>query len=344
MESLLRDIGLDKVKKHTGRKGSNFMFCCPFHGEKRPSAGIVVTHDGGYGQCYSCDETFSLVKLVGHVLGLNFPDAKSWLEERYNVDFREFSSDETRRIKRYEEYFEIQEKSGEKIRHELPRVELAPFRSGKETHKYFFERGFDFNDVQRHMVGWDRVRKRVTIPIFHPDGVLAGFTGRAVLEPKRKGRPNPKYIKAYGSLPKYYIYDNFPIGEVLYGSHDFKADDGTALIVEGPLDIMWLHKLGFNNVLCTIVAKMSMDKKTGFSTQKEIMMQLGVKKVIFMQDNDDAGRVGKKLANEILSPDIVCYDTEYPDEWNDPVGMSRKQIETMLSNKHRYGKTKLRRI
>lgn len=342
-EILKHDLALDKVKRHSGRKGINYMFCCPFHGENSPSAGIVMDGEGGiYGQCYACEERFSLPKLYGYVKGLEFHDAMSEIEEKFNVDFRStFESED--KLRRYEDIEEAQEE--ESKRFELPRSKLAPYRSGKETHPYIFKRGYTKEIVKEAMMGWDRIRKRITIPVFHPDGVLAGIIGRAVLNEKTKsGKVNRKYKEVYGNQPKYFIYDNFPIGEVLYGSHEFYSEDNTAIIVEGTLDRQWLKQLGFTNVLSIIVAKMSMDKKTGYSTQAEILHQLGVKRVIFMHDNDKAGRVGKEVAYEILKDDFICFDTEYPEGQKDPEGMTKKQVDKMLKNKTRYGRKKLRRL
>ena len=345
VEELLKyDLGLEKVRRHVGRKGVNFQFCCPFHGETRPSAGVVIDNSDGsvYGQCYSCEETFSLAKLVAHVKEVEVYEAINYIEEKFNVEMRDTIVGKTK-LRRYEEALELKRETTKRF--ELPMTKLAPFRSGKETHKYFFERGFTKQTVKECLIGWDRVKKRVTIPVFHPDGALAGIIGRAVLEQKLpNGKPNPKYLKVYGNQPKYYIYDNFPIGEVLYGSHDFYSEDDTAIIVEGTLDRLWLRQLGFRNVLSIIVAKMSMDKKTGVSTQAQILHQLGVKRVVFMHDNDEAGEVGKAVAYKILKNEFICYDVKYPDGFKDPVGLTREQVEYMLANKKLYGKKELKRL
>lgn len=346
-EVLKYELGLDKVKKHGGRKGVNFMFCCPYHGENRPSAGILNTHDGAYGQCYSCEETFSLVKLYADVKEVSYSEAVEEMEEKFNVEKKSvIIGKET--FKRYEDLEDDIEDEGKRF--ELPKSKLAPFRSGKETHQYFFDRGFTEKTVEEAMIGWDRTLKRVTIPIFHSDGVLAGFTGRAVLEQKTKrGKMNPKYEKIYGNKPKYYIYENFPIAEVLYGSHEFYSEDDTAIIVEGTLDRLWLRQLGFTNVLSIIVAKMAIDKKSGTSVQKQILHELGVKNVIFMHDNDEAGRVGKEVAYDLLKGDFRCYDTQYPKGWKDPMGddehppMTKKQVLKMLARKKLYGVREIKR-
>lgn len=342
---LKEDLQLEKVRKHSGRKGNNWMFCCPFHGENRPSAGIVISDEGSaYGQCYTCEETFTLPKLYAEVHGVTISEAVDELEEKYRSEIRtEIMGVD--KLKRYEDM----EKGKVYRRTDLPTFKLAPFRSGKSTHKYFYKRGFDDSDVQGCMIGWDTSKKRVTVPVFHPDGVLAGFSGRAVLDNKLpSGKMSEKYKKHYGNEPKYYIYDNFPIGEVLYGSHEFPKGEKTAIIVEGMFDRIWMRKLGYFNALSIIIAKMSRNND-GSSFQKDILHKLGVKNVVFMHDDDEAGRVGKEIAYEVLKGDFTCYDTSYPEGWDDPLGdaehppMTKKQVEKMLINKTIYGRKELPR-
>ena len=343
---LKNELGLDKVRRHTGRKGLNYQFCCPFHGESRPSAGIVLQDDGAmFGQCYTCEETFTLPKLYAHVKGIEMMEAIDELEEKYRSEIRT----EVMNIGRAKRYEDIDEERVWK-RRELPKLKLAPFRSGKETHQYFYDRGFDEKDVEECKIGWDRTLKRITIPLFHADGVLAGFSGRAVLEQKLpNGNLSKSYIKHYGNAPKYFLYENVPINELLYGSHEFPEGEKTAIIVEGLFDRIWMRKMGFKNALSIIIAKMSFDRDGG-SHQKDILHALGVETVIFMHDNDKAGSVGKQITYDLLKNDFRCYDTTYPEDYKDVLGddenppMTKKQIEKMLANKKPFGQKKLPRL
>ena len=65
----------------------------PFHGERRPSAGIHIYDE--MGKCFACDETFTLSKLIAHCLdfrtvngGYNYHKAHMWLEEKFNVKYK----------------------------------------------------------------------------------------------------------------------------------------------------------------------------------------------------------------------------------------------------------------
>ena len=305
--------------------------------------GVVI------GQCYTCEEKFTLPKLYAHVKDMSIMEAIDELEEQYRSEIRTDILG-MGKIKHYED-IQAEERERRK-RRELPLTKLAPYRSGKETHEYFFNRGFDEDDMEIHKIGWDRTRKRVTIPLFHADGTLSGFSGRAVLEQKLpSGKLSNKYLKLYGEEPKYYLYDNVPIGELLYGSHNFELIDDTAILVEGLLDRIWMYKQGFPNSLATIIAKMTI-LRDGSSPQKDILHELGVKKVILMHDADEAGDVGRKLAYDLLKDDFVVLSAEYPKGYKDVLGepregiepMSRKQIQAMINKAVPYGRKKLRRI
>lgn len=346
LQLVLEELGLERIRKINGRKGVNFQFCCPFHGERRPSAGLLIDDSGSmYGQCYTCKETFGLPKLFAHTRQIEIRDAIDELEERFRSE-KVSTIYNSGNLKTYEDV-EEESHSGKK-RRELKKSELAPYRSGKETHQYYFDRGFDDDDVAMFKIGWDRTRKRITIPLFHADGVLAGFSGRAVLDNKLpNGKLSKKYKKYYGEEPKYYLYDHVPIGELLYLSHLFpKGETDTAILVEGLLDAQWFHKQGFPNTMATIIAKMTV-LRGGDCPQKDILHSLGVKKVILFLDDDEAGKVGEELANKILKDDFVVLKAKYPTGYKDVLGddehspMTAKQLKRAIDKAERFGKKKL---
>lgn len=343
-EEELRDLlgnvlQLDKIRKVNGRKGVNFQFCCPFHGENRPSAGILLDGSGSmYGQCYTCGEKFSLPKLYAEVMQVSVHSAIEELETRYRTETRT----EIMNFNSLKTYETLQEENvgAKKV---LPRKALAPFRSGKETHSYYYDRGFTTEDVERFSIGWDRKRKRITIPFFHSNGDLAGFTGRAVLEQKLpSGKLSKNYIHNYGNEPKYFLYDNVKIGDLLYMSHDFPRGEKTAILVEGVLDVQWLKKIGVDNVLSTIIASPSINRD-GSSAAKDILHELAVDRVILALDNDRAGRVGEEQFYDLLKDDFIVMKADYPEGYNDVMGddklppLDKEQVSTMIGNAKHYG-------
>lgn len=335
-EIMEQDLNLD-THRVEGHKGTNLMFCCPYHGESNPSAGLLVDGASAYGQCFACGEKFSLEKLYADVLGITFGRAVDTISDKFNAVKR----DKILNIDKVQDYENlVRHKQEEGKPFVLPTTYIAPFSSGKVAHKYLLDRGFTKKTIKECLIGWDKVRKRVTVPIFHEDSRLLGVIGRAVIG-NDKGA---QYKKVYGEAPKYLVYEKFPIAQALFGCHEFPKGEKTAIIVEGTLDRVWMRQLGYLNAMSIIVAKMGRDRRTGRSFQAEILQRLGVEYVVFMHDNDSAGREGKEVAYEYLKDDFVCYDTQFPEGFKDPVGMTRDDVEEMLAAKTLYGRKKLKRL
>ena len=329
----------------------------PFHGERRPSAGIHVYDE--MGKCFACGETFTLAKLIAHCLdfttvrgGYNYHKANMWLEEKFNIKYKPLNlKGKLRKIDDDEEEeatpqnIHINPKTG---RFELPRTFIAPFKSGKATHEYFYERGFTKETAKKFKVGWDKVRMRITVPVFYGDGTLCGVIGRVVLPEKINGKYSKKFRKIYktGNETRYFIYENFPVGEVLFPIPQFKPrEDGLAILVEGQYDCMWMHQLGYDYTLSSLGSKLAYNRRTKEVKQKEILKSLGVTKVLLLRDNDEAGQQGNEHDYKLLKQDFTVYTTDYPEGKNDPQQLTKKEVEHMLKTMRPFKLgTKLKRI
>lgn len=353
LKALLGEIGISAGRYSDFKdSGANIQFLCPFHNERRPSAGIHV--DNEFGRCFGCGETFNLPKLVAHCMEMvnsfkdkegithtsyDYSQANNWLEEKFNVTKKEIHK-ENMTIRRIEDDYYEEDEPPSMGRYETSRLKLAPLRSGKETHEYYFNRGFTKESAKKFMIGWDSVRMRVTMPVFWGDHTLCGIIGRAVMNEKRPdGSDNPSYYDIYngGNQPRYYIYDGFPIGDTLYPLPFFKAEERTACLVEGQMDAQWLHQMGFTNVLSSITSKLSKNKFSGEYKQIELLHDLGVKKVLLLRDNDKAGLIGNEHDYKLLKKDFTVYGTDYPEGKVDPQQLTKKDYIKMLYNMYDYG-------
>lgn len=353
MKALLCELGISGGKNGRFKNsGDNIQFCCPFHHETRPSAGIHIYNE--YGECFACEERFNLKKLVAHCLDFtvtyklsdgtketkyDYARAEEWLSEKYNVDKKEVYFKGNALIRVDEE-----EENDTPKRFELPKVRIAPFKSGKQTHNYFFDRGFTKETVSKFMVGWDADKMRITVPVFWQDGALCGVIGRAVLEMRLpSGEPNPEFYRVYKESEKndvkYYIYDEFPVGDILFPLPQFKLINDTAIIVEGQYDCMWLHQNEHPNTLSSLGSKLVWNKRLQSSKQIDLLSSLGVKKVILMRDNDKAGIRGMEHDYKLLKNDFIVYGVTYPEGKNDPKELTGDEIDYMLDNKYLYGMT-----
>ena len=145
IEDMLEYIDVQKVGQW---KGDKISFCCPIHGENNPSCGINadLNVDGEHIQvfnCFSCGASGTLVWFLYKSLPDEFKsvyDAERFIQERYGIDYgRVLSELKRREIKRITSSKRKDTTDTKKV---LSRSFIAPFRSGKSTYKYFFQRGF----------------------------------------------------------------------------------------------------------------------------------------------------------------------------------------------------------
>lgn len=361
MKALMREIGLQGDKHGLYKdSGDNIQFCCPFHGETRPSCGINVYKLTG--KCFVCDETFNLTKLVAYQMEwvnkfkdhegkvhehYDYNKANDWLDEKFNVDMKTVDSQYNGVIRIEDDVDNSGDNVDKPTRYETPILDLALYKSGKAVHDYFFQRGFTKETAKKFLVGWDDKRKRITVPVMWDNEHLCGIIGRAVIEMKIAGKTNPKFYKVYkkGNDSKYHIYDGFPVGDILFPLPHFKPLDGLAIIVEGQYDAMWGHQQGFPCFLSSLGSKITYIESTGTCKQIELLHELGVEKVLLLRDPDEAGRKGAEHDYKLLRQDFKVYATDYPEGVEDPQKLTKKQIETMIKNMYPFkGTKKIKRL
>lgn len=281
----------------------------------------------------------------------DYRKADEWLEEKYNVQKKTIDR-KSIGIQKIEDDYEDEEETLEAPeRHEMSKLKLAVFKSGKAVHEYFFSRGFTKETAKKFLIGWDAKRMRITIPVLWEDGVPCGVIGRAVLEMKIDGKRNPEFYKIYknGNDFKYHIYDNFPVGDVIFPLPYFKPVDDMAILVEGQFDAMWCHENGFTQVVSTLGSKIAFNRRLSQSKQIQLLHKFGVRKVLLMRDTDIAGQKGEEHDYKLLkSEGFIVYKADYPEGKTDPQQLTKQEIQNMIDNKYLYqvskvGKT-LRRI
>lgn len=318
---LLRYLGASKIIDK-GTK-DNIQFTCTVHGESNPSAGVSVSKQTYH--CFSCHSSGSISWLVLKSLPDEFKaldQVDQFLHDRYGVDYKKFDRDWTKRIKRYDEiYSDEEEKEEERVT--LPLYKLAPYKSGKETYQYFYDRGFTSATLKEYMIGRDIVNKTVTIPIFYEDNELAGVLGRYI-DPNR---PHNQRYKIY----------EFKTGRVLYPMHKLEVVDDTIILVEGSLDALYMHQLGFRNTLGLLT--------NNVSKHQAEFIKANCKRVIDMTDNDEMGKIAtSKIKEQLKGLKLYTVKHLYPDGAKDPCDLDKETISHMLDNAKSMFIPKIRRI
>lgn len=337
MSSTLNEEQVDDLLEYIGAHNPNIwkrgekLACCPIHGESRPSMGVSI--DKQVFHCFSCGEAGDFSWLLFKSMPDQFKNvrqARLFLKDRYELEYKELNLEKVTSIKRYEEQQEYfmgeyeDDIEGPKISNRVvqPMYKLAPFMSGKETYKYFFNRGFTKEDMKEYMIGRDLVSKTVTIPAFYKDGKLAGVIGRYISSNRKHNE-------------RYKIYD-FKKGSVLYPIDKYESTDGTMILVEGMFDCMYMRKCGYKNTQAIMGLEL---------TEEQIeIIENECDTVIYLGDNDKRGREGLEYNRKLLKNKVKFLVVDYPSEGKDPCDWSKKQIDRMINGAHSVTTRKIKRI
>ena len=285
------------------KRGKNWVGLCPFHAEKDPS--FTVTPDKQIFYCFGCGEGGNVITFLMKHEKLSFPEAAKLLAKRANIALPKESFD-TKRAKQLDKLYYANQVANEYFHKNLYRE-----KPGKRARQYLKKRGFDSETLELFSLGYappeweglasyaktkgiepetlnqaglvvprteasgfyDRFRNRITFPIFNLSGKIVGFGGR-VLDDKDV----PKYLNS----PETPIYRK---GKILYGlnlSKDEIRQKGSAILVEGYVDLISLYQAGVKNVTAS--------SGTAFTQDQARLLSRYAEKVYLFFDADSAGQ------------------------------------------------------
>lgn len=306
---LLYYLGASKVVDKAGK--SDIQFTCTVHGESNPSAGFNVEKMCFH--CFSCHASGGIEWLVKQSMPEDFKsiyDVDKFIKARYNVDLSATDISQIKELRRYgEEPIKQQTKYEKKV---LPRSFLAPYKSGKETYKYFYDRGFTKETLQNFKIGRDLENKTVTVPIFYDnENELAGIIGRYIDPNRRKNE-------------RYKIYE-VNTGTLVFPQDKCKPIDGELIVVEGLLDALYMHQLGYTNTFATLTNSIS-------NNQLQWLKKQGATKLIDLTDNDEMGELASKIIKEKAGKymTVINAKAHYPKDCKDPCDCSLEEIQEIL--------------
>jgi DNA primase len=255
------------------KAGRNYKGLCPFHADTTPS--FVVFPDGQRWYCFgACATGGDVFTFLMKKENLDFSEALRILAQRAGIQLaprteREKKGDERRSLLR-----EINSSAAQYFHHLLlhssqaqaVREYLHQRRMSEETWRSF-QLGYslpEWEALRQHLLGkgygdegifeagltveregggyYDRFRGRLMFPIHDAKGGVVGFGGRALDDSGAK----------YVNTPQTPLFDK---GSILYGIHlarDAVRDEGTAIIVEGYMDVLMAHQHGFKNVVASM--------------------------------------------------------------------------------------------
>ena len=254
------------------KAGRNFKANCPFHNEKTPSF-FVYPERGSwhcFGACGTGGDVFSFIQRADN---LTFSETLSRLAERAGVTMPETRrQDETQR-KENEELYTVLQNSADYFE----RI-LIHSPAGEQARRYLKERGINDETIKDFQLGmapkawealkghlsdlghseqqmlaagliierenddrgaYDRFRERLMFPIRDTKGRVIGFGARALDDSQ------PKYLNS----PQTPLFDKSGSLFAIDRAQQAIRDEGEVVLVEGYMDALQAHQVGFANVV-----------------------------------------------------------------------------------------------
>lgn len=305
---------------------SSWKACCPFHAEKTPS--FIVNSARQTYHCFGCGKGGNVFTFIMEMEKFDFPNAAEFLARKYGVvipeetrkrpgGFRRGNADSEYQLR--ERLFLLHEKLASWYSKNLSsgavksvsdyfRTRAIPglfadrFQIGASPDSWdaaiAFARKEGFTDQELRASGvvsekegspghiYDRFRNRLMFPVWNEQGRVIAFSARSI-EPDPKGW---KYINSPESPV-------FKKSRTLYALHLARvsiADKKYAILCEGQLDVIALHRAGCN---CAVAAQ-----GTAFGTEHAAILKRYTGEVRLALDSDSAGKKAVFADAAILLP------------------------------------------
>ena len=303
VERIVDLLGLEKVRA----KGKEISARCPLHDDRNPS--FSINSETGAWICYSTCGGGNLLQLVARIMGLKNKEARAWLEEQGVAGgWRRGSG---KRLKKSREKAEVKKR---------PRKPCPPY-DNKVVPQWVLDRGFTTEILKKYHCGLSRFYGALVIPVLQSHALIYRF--------------NPGMGGA-----KYKFTEDFKSHSTFYGLHDVTLGaDGSLIIVEGPLDVLWLRQHGYGNSLAIMGGG-----TLGMEQRRILKEDLKPKMLILAFDNDDAGAslttksvngIGKHIPCYAVQWDEVDFTVEEDDEISlipdDVAELTPEKLEELLA-------------
>lgn len=294
------------------RKGREYVGLCPFHNEKSPS--FTVNEEKGFFHCFGCGAHGDVITFEMRVSHASFIDAVEKLAGLAGLALPVATPIDREQERRQASLHDVLERASDWFTEQLGRA------AGRAALDYLTLRGLDGETIARFRLGfapdsrtalkqalgseheplaieagllikpeeggdsYDRFRGRVIFPITDRRGRVIAFGGRIM------GDGQPKYLNSPDT-------PLFHKGHVLYGwaqAREAAAKTGTMLVAEGYMDVIALHRAGFDNAVAPL--------GTALTEAQIEWMWRSVAEPILCLDGDAAGQRAAIRAAERALP------------------------------------------
>lgn len=310
---------VDVVSKYVPltRKGRTYWGCCPFHHEKEPS--FAVNEDKQFYHCFGCKESGNVITFIQKIESVEFWDAVKILakEANFTLPERAFTKKEDGiDAKKRDRLLSLMRAAGRHYYENLNKKEAEPAREymkmrgldgalarkfalgysvdGTEIIDYLKSQGYTTDEIKTAGIIeaganglYDVFARRLIIPIVNHLGEVVAFGGRLL-------NPSTHIAVKYRNSSNTPIFDKsrtlFALNLVKRKKQ--KENINYVIIAEGYMDVMMLHKAGFD----TAIASMG----TALTFKQAKLIKNYSKNVYISYDGDSAGQAATLRGLDIL--------------------------------------------
>ena len=330
---------VDVVSQYVQLKpaGQNYIGLSPFSSEKSPS--FYVSPERGLYYCFSTSQGGDIFTFVQKMEGLDFRGALKVLAEKAGVSLR---PQDRGKMEERDILFSIMEEAARffelKLQENVKAQEYLKQRGLEDKTIKHFRIGFapiGWRDVKEHLeakgftefhiesVGlikktekgsYDRFRSRIMFPISDSSGRIIAFSGRIFIEDPTKATEDQKNAAKYLNSPDTILFNK---SEVFFGLDKAKNSIkkyNFAILVEGQMDLVLLHQIGYTNTVAGSGTALT-DKTV---TQEGLLSHMGLlnrltKNLLLAYDSDRAGvNAARKAARIAIALGIDTKVVEMP--------------------------------
>lgn len=272
------------------RRGREHLGLCPFHNEKTPS--FTLNEEKGFYHCFGCGAHGDVIEFIMRSENLPFPETVERLAGDAGLSVPESSPQDREREKQRHSLLEVVEAAA------LWFAQQLSGERGKESRAYLAGRGLDQATLDSFHLGfapdsrnalkqaltakgipedkliaaglvitpedgresYDRFRNRIIFPIGDRRGRAIAFGGRALAEEIPAAGGGTRKVAKYLNSPETPLFHK---GHVLYGlarSLPAMRETGTALVTEGYMDVIALHRAGFAHAVAPLGTALTEDQ------------------------------------------------------------------------------------
>lgn len=310
---------VDVVSKYVPltKKGRTYWGCCPFHHEKEPS--FAVNEDKQFYHCFGCKESGNVITFIQKIESVEFWDAVKILakEANFTLPERAFTKKEDGiDAKKRDRLLSLMRAAGRHYYENLNKKEAEPAREymkmrgldgalarkfalgysvdGTEIIDYLKSQGYTTDEIKTAGIIeaganglYDVFARRLIIPIVNHLGEVVAFGGRLL-------NPSTHIAVKYRNSSNTPIFDKsrtlFALNLVKRKKQ--KENINYVIIAEGYMDVMMLHKAGFD----TAIASMG----TALTFKQAKLIKNYSKNVYISYDGDSAGQAATLRGLDIL--------------------------------------------